>query len=79
MAQGTDHADSDIDLMVVGDEDGHRLNSLLAEVEAQVKRPIHLSLYSKADWVEAQSDKLVRKILNGPKLMVIGNDPGNPT
>lgn len=73
VASGTDHADSDIDLMIVGDIDGLALSRLIAPLEAELSRPIHVSHYGEDEWRAVQHDNIVKKILEGHKLMVIDN------
>jgi uncharacterized protein len=76
MANGTDRADSDIDLMIVGDVDLFEVNAALAAAEADLRRPIHANVYSPREWNDMQADSLVRSIAAGPKMMVVGHEPG---
>lgn len=74
IATGKENADSDIDLMVVGDIDTIELNRLIAPLEDTLRRPIHISHYGTKEWPEISKDRLINKIVNGPKIMVITND-----
>jgi len=74
VANNTDHADSDIDLLLVSDTDGLVLNGIFAALEERLSRPIHLLHYGKDDWEAAQQQPILRKILEGNKIMVISND-----
>lgn len=71
IASGKENADSDIDLMIVGDIDNIELNRLMAPIEVSLRRPIHISHYGTQEWPEVSQDKLINKIVNGPKIMVI--------
>ena len=74
VANGTDTASSDIDLMVVGSADLVPLLDALVPVEAALGRPVHLTLYTCAEWRELQkSDPIVRKICDGPRIEVIAD------
>jgi predicted nucleotidyltransferase len=79
VATGTEGPRSDVDLMVVGNIDGIELNGSLAPVEGQIGRPIHISHYSPAEMVTVRKDRILKKIFNGPKIMVIGDDPVQAT
>lgn len=74
VAEGRDHADSDIDLLVVGDVDVLELSAAASAAEAELGRPVHLSAYGSDEWEHLlQTDKVMMRIADGPKLMVIGN------
>lgn len=74
VATGKDHADSDVDLMVIGDVDGILLHEVLAPAEERLRRSIHISHYSSAEMSAIMQDKIVSKIYKGPKIMVIGDE-----
>ena len=74
VANKTDHANSDIDLLLVSDTDGLVLNGIFAKLEEQLSRPIHLLHYGNDEWATAQQQPFLRKILEGNKIMVISND-----
>ena len=74
VAGGSDRADSDIDLMVVGSVDLIPLLDALAPLEASLGRPLHLTLYTASEWLALQnSDPVVRKICDSPRLEVMPN------
>jgi predicted nucleotidyltransferase len=51
IAKGTDTAQSDIDLMVICDDLSYSdLYSALQEAEATLRRPVHVSLETAAEW-----------------------------
>lgn len=71
VAKGTDTADSDIDLLVVGSVSLLDLNRHLAEAERTFSRTVNVQLYSASEWSAAQSDSVITAITNGPRLQVI--------
>lgn len=73
MANGTDKAHSDIDLMVIGNVDMLELYDILAPLDKELGRPIHVSHYDHEELNKVIDDKIVQRIFEGPKLMVIDN------
>jgi predicted nucleotidyltransferase len=72
VAAGTDTAGSDIDLMVIGKAEMLQVLDALAKAEKDLGRPVHLTLYSPAEWRKLKkSDAVVRKILDSPQLKVL--------
>lgn len=72
VAKGLDSGHSDIDLAVIGHASLRDLTNALMEVEKELGRPIHLSLYEPAEWEDlVASDQVVALIANGPKLQLI--------
>lgn len=77
VAKGSDHADSDIDLMVIADElDYAALYAALPAAEAALARPVNPTLMSRGQWrrKRAQADSFTARIAAQPKLFVIGSD-----
>ncbi len=75
LATGKDHATSDIDLFIVGTFDLLELDAALAPVESDLGRAVHVTSYGREEWLRKRSDRVVQKIMAGPKLMVIGDEP----
>lgn len=76
IAKGTDKGGSDIDVLVVGNVDLIELMNAAAVLGSDLGREVNVNQYSKADWKKALAqDSIVKSIVGGPKLMVIGNDP----
>lgn len=76
-AKGTDTAQSDIDLMIVGDGlDYSELYSALQDVESRLRRKIDPIFLSARDWRRkaAEKNSLVAKINASPKMFVIGSE-----
>lgn len=77
VAKGDDHADSDIDLMVIADDlDYAALFAALPAAEVALARPVNPNLMSRAEWrrKRAEADSFAARIAAQPKLFVIGSD-----
>jgi predicted nucleotidyltransferase len=77
VAKGSDHADSDIDSMVVADAlDDAALYAALPAAEAALARPINPSLMTRDEWrrKREQPDSFAARIAAQPRLFVIGCD-----
>lgn len=72
MAKGEERADSDIDLMVVGDVDYFELGQAIENLKGILGRDIHLNLHTPAEWNDLQSDRVIRAINSEPRIMVAG-------
>ncbi|HEX7181501.1 MAG TPA: nucleotidyltransferase domain-containing protein [Thermoanaerobaculia bacterium] len=76
VAKGTDTAQSDIDLMVIGDDLAYPdLYNALQEAEATLQRPVHVSLATAAEWKRklAAGNPFITKVQAQPKIPVIGS------
>jgi len=80
IAKGTDTANSDIDVMVIGKEVllGEVLK-LLLPVEAQLGRKINPTLYTPAEYKRrrAQKDSFLNRVLEHPVIPLIGEALGH--
>lgn len=77
-AKGTDHATSDIDLLLVADElQLEDLYALLATSEEKLGRSIHPTLYTSAEYRRrlATGNPFLTRILAGPTLVLQGRVP----
>ena len=77
VARGTDTADSDIDLMVIGDDLNYSdLYGAAQNVETKLRRKVHVLFLSSEDWRRKTSDKggVFGKISHSPKIFVIGSE-----
>jgi predicted nucleotidyltransferase len=75
VARGEDTASSDVDLLIVSDdlllED---LLSRLEKAERQVGRPIHPTLYTRAEFSSRRkNNSFVQKVLAGPVIALFGS------
>lgn len=75
VAKGSDNGRSDIDLAVIGRVALREVTNALSDLEQELGRPIHLSLYDPEEWEELiSSDQVMAQIAKGPKLELIRND-----
>lgn len=76
VARGVDGADSDIDLLIVGDgltlEDVY---SVIAPVEAALDRQVNPTLYTETEFAErkATGSPFLRRVLAGETLVLVGS------
>lgn len=74
VAKGTDTANSDVDLMVIGEIGMIALMDVIAPLEEDLGRPIDVQLYTPGEWAEiVVNDAVVRGIAEGEKLEIIGH------
>lgn len=76
IAKGRDTAQSDIDLLVIGDDLAYSdLYSALQEAEATLNRPVHVSLMTETEWGRklAAGNPFVTKVQAQPKIPLIGS------
>lgn len=79
IAKGTDHAASDIDLMVIAQKlDYADLYTALQGAEAALARPINPSLMAPGEWRRklAQRGSFAARVAAQPRIFVIGSDDG---
>jgi len=77
VAQGTDTAKSDIDLIVIGDDLNYSdLYSALQNAESALRRKINPILLSPMDWrrKSAQKGSVISKIAARPKHFIFGSE-----
>ena len=77
VAKGTDTADSDIDLMVVGNDLNYsELYSASQDVETTLRRKVNPTFLSPKDWQRKVSEKgsFISKINALPKIFVFGSE-----
>ena len=77
VAKGSDHASSDIDLLVISDVLHYPdLFEELQAAEALLARPVNPTVVSVADWRAkvARGDSFAARVAAQPKLFVIGSD-----
>jgi predicted nucleotidyltransferase len=77
IAKGSDHAGSDIDLMVISDAMSYPdLFEALQPAEARLARPINPTVMNVSDWRAkiARGDSFAARVAAQPKLFVIGSN-----
>jgi len=67
-------ADSNLDVMVIGNVDGVVLRASILRAESGLRRTINYSLLSQKDYQKQlrREDGFLRTVLEGPKLMIMG-------
>lgn len=72
IAKGTDTHRSDIDLVVVGDVPLMALTDAMFSVEQAIGRPLHLNLYTRAEWASLrQTDPVLAQISEASKIRIL--------
>src|SRR5665213_3646073 len=77
VAKGADTANSDIDLMVIGDDLNYAdLYTAAQSVESKLRRTVHALFLSPADWNRKTANKgsVFDKISHSPKIFIIGSE-----
>lgn len=76
VARGEEQANSDIDVMVIGDISFGDVVSLLHESQATLRREINPVVYSMDSFKSRveKNDSFIKEILNKPKLFIIGSE-----
>ena len=74
-AQGTEGADSDIDLLLVTDMPQVEAQALFKPVGRQLGRPVNVLTYEPSRWKDAltQSNPFAQELLDGPLIQLKGN------
>ncbi len=73
-AKGEEKADSDVDLLIIGDVDMDRLDSTLGKLEKTLGREINYVLYSMEECKSKKKTKdgFLMDVLSGKKIMLAG-------
>src|SRR5262245_36427939 len=77
VAKGSDHAGSDLDLLVVGDDLEYAdVYPVLEKAERRLGRPVNPTVMSRAEWQQkrARRDSFAARVAAQPKLFVIGSE-----
>lgn len=77
IAKGADTANSDIDLLIIGDDLAYGdIFNALQKAEKTLHRPVSPNLMTRQEWRQRTSDKnpFIRKILQQPRLFIFGDD-----
>jgi predicted nucleotidyltransferase len=77
VAKGSDTADSDVDILVIGDDLNYSdLYTAAQDAALTLKRPVHPLFMSSQDWQRHASDdgSVLNKISRSPKLFFIGSE-----
>ncbi len=75
LATGKDRADSDVDLMVIGDVSSLEIDKALREAKNKIMREINLVNYSLKGFRERiKESPFIQIVLNDPLIMLIGDE-----
>jgi predicted nucleotidyltransferase len=79
LASGSENAQSDVDLMIVGEVTLDEVLAELAPVEPQIGRPINPTLYSDSDFKTKidSGNHFLRSVMQGKKVFLIGESRGS--
>ena len=77
-AEGDIDADSDLDLMIIGDIEVAHITPVVEEIEKILTRDVNYILVTQEEWEMrlAEGDSFSSNIQNSPKIMLIGNQNG---
>lgn len=78
IAAGTETAESDIDLMVIGTISLRQLSKLLSGLATRVGREINPHIFTVKEFAQRKKvhDHFLSAVLSGTKIFVIGNEDG---
>ncbi len=78
LASGNENAQSDVDLMIVGEVRLDEVLAQLAPVEPRIGRPINPTLYSLSDFKTKidNGNHFLRSVMQGQKVFLIGESNG---
>lgn len=77
IAKQEDSANSDIDLMIIGDNLTYSdLLFILAKAGKQLGRTINPTFYSRANWIQKykKENNFIKQIMHHPKIFLIGTE-----
>lgn len=74
LAKGTNHARSDVDLLVVGDIDLETLLSAISPAEARIGREVSVRVFTQAEFRDrrARQDPFIERVVTGPLTILQG-------
>jgi predicted nucleotidyltransferase len=75
-ARQEEKANSDVDLMVVGDIGLRKLTALLMDVSGKIGREINPHIFSEKEFVKRKKgrDHFLNQVLESPKIFIIGTE-----
>lgn len=76
IARRAERAESDLDLMIVGDLDILELGPVIERIGEATGRSIDLNLHAPEHWDRLQGDRVITKIMNGERIVVFDRTGG---
>jgi len=75
-AKGKEEIHSDVDVIIVGEVDMDKLDSLILDLDKKLGRTINYLVYSSKEFSSKRKakDSFLKNVLTGPKIMLIGHD-----
>jgi hypothetical protein len=74
VANDTEVAGSDMDLMVIGDVDVAEFNTAIDHAEELLRREINCTILTPEEWQQKQQTSVYRQIRAQPKIFLIGSE-----
>jgi predicted nucleotidyltransferase len=77
-AEGTADAESDLDLMIVGDLDIVQVTPIIDKIEERLARNVNYILLTQEEWESriVNEDPFLTNVIEAPKVMLIGKQDG---
>jgi predicted nucleotidyltransferase len=74
-AEGTEHAESDIDIMIIGNPDENRLIDKFDILEKEIGREINYNIYPRGEFKrrKARKDSFISNVLKRKKMILKGD------
>lgn len=73
-AEGEDHAESDIDVMVIGSISFAKISDVLGDVQATLRREVNPTVYPVEEFKAKQATPFMKSVLSKPKIFLIGDE-----
>jgi predicted nucleotidyltransferase len=73
-AQGLDNAESDVDVIVIGDVTFAAVSDALSDLQTDLRREVNPTVYGVPEFKKKISTPFIASILRKPKLYLIGDD-----
>ncbi len=75
-ASGQANANSDIDIMIVGEVSDRKLALAVARIERRLKREVNYTVYTRSEAAGrlGREGDFVHEVFTGPKIILAGND-----
>jgi predicted nucleotidyltransferase len=76
LARQQEKANSDVDLMVVGDIGLRKLTGLLMDVSGKICREINPHVFSEKEFIKRkkEQDHFLNQVLESPKIFIVGTE-----
>jgi predicted nucleotidyltransferase len=73
-AQGQENAESDVDVMVVGDVTFADVSDALGDLQTDLRREVNPTVYSVSEFRKKISTRFIASIIRKPKVFLIGDE-----